>query len=85
LGFTLALYAFPLLILHDQPVRTALRNSAILASRHLINTLGLVSMGILALFAVLYLSPAMLFLFPAFCGMFVVNNCRLVLGEERSP
>jgi uncharacterized membrane protein YesL len=82
LVLTLALYALPLLVLHDQEVATALRNSAVLASRHLANTVGLVSMGVLAGFAVVYISPAFLFLLPALCGMFVVNNCRLVLMQE---
>lgn len=82
LVLTLALYAVPLLVLHDQEVATALHNSAILASRHLANTLGLVSMGVLAGFAVAYISPAFLFVLPALCGMFIVNNCRLVLAQE---
>lgn len=82
LVLTLTLYAVPLLALHDQEVATALRNSAVLASRHLANTVGLVSMGVLAGFAVVYISPAFLFLLPALCGMFIVNNCRLVLMQE---
>jgi uncharacterized membrane protein YesL len=82
LVMSLALYAVPLLVLHDQGIATALRNSAILASRHLTNTLGLVSMGVLAGFAIIYVSPAFLFLLPAICGLFIVNNCRLVLAQE---
>ncbi|RIK55750.1 MAG: hypothetical protein DCC57_04885 [Chloroflexi bacterium] len=82
LVLALALYAVPLLVLHDQDISTALRNSAILASRYLANTFGLVSMGVLAGFAVVYVSPAFLFVLPAVCGMFIVNNCRLALAQE---
>jgi uncharacterized membrane protein YesL len=82
---TLGLYAVPLIVLHDQPFVTALRNSLVLASRRLGNTLGLVSMGVLAALAVYYISPALLFIFPAFCGLFIVNNLRLVLIDEKPP
>jgi len=79
---TLFLYTFPLLVLHDLDLRTTLRNALILASRHMVNTLGLLSMGILFAPAVLYLSPGLLFIFPAVWGIFIVNNCRMVVEEE---
>jgi uncharacterized membrane protein YesL len=83
---TLALYAFPLLVLREQDVQAALRNSLLLASRHLMNTLGLAAMGVLVLFAIRYISPGVIFVLPAVCGMFIVNNCRLVLlQEEEKP
>jgi uncharacterized membrane protein YesL len=82
IAFTLSLYAFSLLVLHDRDVRTALRNSSLLASRHLMNTLGLAAMGVLVLFTIRYISPGVMFVLPAVCGMFIVNNCRLVLLEE---
>jgi uncharacterized membrane protein YesL len=75
-------YAFPLLVQHDVGVGTALRNAFILASRHINNTLGLLGMGILFALATLYLSSGLLLFLPAVWGMFIVNNCRLVVGEE---
>jgi uncharacterized membrane protein YesL len=78
----LYLYAFPLLVQHDMALWTALRNAFILASRHLNNTLGLLGMGILFALAILYLSSGLLLFLPAVWGMFIVNNCRLVVGEE---
>jgi len=78
---TLFFYTFPLLVLHDLDLRTTLRNALVLASRHMVNTLGLLSMGILFAFATLYLSPGLLFILPAIWGIFV-NNCRMVVQEE---
>lgn len=79
---TLFLYAFPLLILHDVNARTALRNAFVLASRHIVNTLGLLSIGVLFVFAIVYLSSGLLFILPAVWSMFIVNNCRMVIEEE---
>lgn len=79
---TLFLYAFPLLILYDLDLRTALQNAFILASRHIINTFGLLSLGVLIFLAAIYLSLALLLILPALWGMFIVNNCRLVLKLE---
>ena len=79
---TLFLYAFPLLVLHDVDGYTALRNAFILASRYILNTLGLLSMGILFSLATLYLSSGLLLIWPTIWGIFIVNNCRLVMAEE---
>jgi uncharacterized membrane protein YesL len=81
-ALALAIYAFPLFVLHEEEVRNALHNSLLLASRHLMKTLGLVAMGVLALFAICYISPGVMFVLPAICGVFIVNNCRLVLLQE---
>jgi hypothetical protein len=80
--FTLYMYAFPLLILHDLGIGTALYHSLILASRYLMNTLGLLSLGGLFLLAVLYLNSGLMFILPAIWGMFIVNNCRLIITLE---
>ncbi len=80
--FTLYLYAFPLLVLYDLGIGSALYNSLILASRYLMNTLGLLSLGGLFLLAVLYLSSGLMFILPAIWGMFIINNCRLVIALE---
>jgi uncharacterized membrane protein YesL len=81
---SLFLYAFPLLVLHDVDLITALRNALILASRHISNTLGLLGMGVLFAMATRYLSSGLLFFLPAIWGMFIVNNCRLVVSQELS-
>jgi uncharacterized membrane protein YesL len=78
---TLSLYTAPLLVLHDQDLSTALRNSLLLVGRYPTNTLGLLSMGVLSLLGVIYLSPALLFLLPMICGLFIVNHCRLAVGQ----
>lgn len=75
----LLLYAFPLLIYHDQSVRVVLRDGLILAGRHPVHTVGLLGMGILFGFALSYLSLGLLFILPALYGMFVVGNALLVL------
>ncbi len=79
---SLFIYVFPLLATHDLGLRDAFRNAAILASRHVMNTVGLLAMVVLIVAAALYLNSGVLFFFPAFWGMFVVNNCRLVLADE---
>jgi uncharacterized membrane protein YesL len=81
---SLYLYAFPLLVLHDVSLVTALRNALILASRHIVNTVGLLGMGVLFAMATLYLSSGLLVFLPAIWGMFIVNNCRLVVSQELS-
>lgn len=82
---SLYLYAFPLLGLHNLSLCTALRNAAILASRHISNTLGLLGMAILFAMAICYLSSGLLFILPSVWGLFIVNNCRMVLDEELTP
>jgi len=78
----LYLYAFPLIVLYDVGIRDGLRNAFILASRNVVNTLGLTSMLVLLCFATVYLSSGLLFFWPAFWSMFVLNNCRMVVAEE---
>jgi uncharacterized membrane protein YesL len=78
----LYLYAFPLLVLYDAPMGTALSNALILASHHLGNTLGLLGMGVLFGIGVVRLNLGLLLVLPTVWGMFVVNNCRMVMAEE---
>ncbi|MDI9548276.1 MAG: hypothetical protein QM346_11830, partial [Chloroflexota bacterium] len=59
-----------------------LRNGLILASRYPSNTLGLLGMAVLGGLAVGYVGVALLFFLPAWYGLFVVNNCRLVVERE---
>jgi hypothetical protein len=63
-------------------VGTALRNALILASRNVVNTLGLLAMCVLFYFSIAYLSSGLLFFIPAISGVFFINNARLVVEEE---
>ena len=83
LAAVLSLYAFPLLALYDAPFALALRDALALAGRHVGNTLGLLSMGVLFGFAVALVSPALALVLPAIWGIFIVNNCRMVVDEAR--
>lgn len=78
----LVLYAAPLLVLCDQAPAAAIRNSPLLAARHIANTLGLLALVVLGALATVYLSLGLLFVLPAFFGVFVINNCRLVVELE---
>ena len=80
---TLSFYIFPYLV--QQPeisVRTCLRAALILASRHPINSVGLLAMGILFGFSVAYISLGLLLLLPSVYGLFIAANCLLVLDRE---
>lgn len=80
--FVLYLYAFPLLILYEIGIWMALRNSIILASRAIGNTLGMLAVALLLGLAVRAVGVALLFFLPALYGMLVVNHCRLVVAEQ---
>ncbi|MEZ4711159.1 MAG: hypothetical protein R3A44_28435 [Caldilineaceae bacterium] len=79
----LLLYAFPLLIEINETTRPNVlwlyRHALQFASRHLPNTLGLMGMGILLGFAVVYISWGLLLIAPAVFALFVAGNARLVL------
>jgi len=75
----LLLYAFPLMVYADAGVKTSLHRGWLLAALHPWHTLGLLGLGILLAFGVGYVSLGLLFLLPAFYGMFVVGNALLVL------
>jgi uncharacterized membrane protein YesL len=78
----LVLYAAPLLVLYDQELAGVLRNSLILPARHINNTLGMVALAVLCALAAVYLSSGLIFVLPTLYGMFVINNCRLVIEQE---
>jgi uncharacterized membrane protein YesL len=80
----LYVYAFPLVAMHDLSTGMALRNALILASRHLWSTFGMMSLAILLVLGVLYVSSGIAFFAPAFFGMFSVSNCKMVVQEELS-
>ncbi len=81
-GWSIGLYAYPLIAAHDLSALDAVRNGVILASRHAVNTVGMVSMAVLGMVAVGFIGIALLFFLPALYGMFVVNNFRLVMQAE---
>ena len=59
-----------------------LRNSVILPARHINSTVGMVALAVLCILATIYLSSGLMFVLPALYGMFVANNCRLVIEQE---
>jgi len=78
----LYVYAFPLIVLHDVDLRTALSCAVVLAGHHSMNTLGLLGMAVLFALATLRVSAGLLFILPAVWGLFILNNCRMVVIEE---
>lgn len=78
----LLLYAFPFMVYQDVDVKTSLRNGWLLAALHPGHTLGLLGLAILLAFCIGYVSLGLLFLLPAFYGMFVVGNALLVLQSQ---
>lgn len=77
-----ALYAIPLLALYEVSLHSALRNSMLLSALFIANTLGLAAMAVLMGFAAVYISFALLLILPAVLGLFVVNNCFMVVASE---
>jgi len=75
-------YAFPLLVLCDAPLGTTLSNGLILTSHHLRNTIGLLGMGVLFGIGIARLNLGLILVLPAIWGLFIVNNCRMVMAEE---
>jgi uncharacterized membrane protein YesL len=78
----LYLYTCPQIVIYDAGFRLALRNSLVLAARHLGNTFGLISMAVLLVFLAVKISWILLVIFPAWWLVFVINNFRLVLRLE---
>lgn len=76
------IYAVPLIVIHDVDTATALRNAVIMASRYSMNTLGLLGLAFLFTLTTLYISSGLLLFWPPLWGMFIVNNCRLVVKQE---
>lgn len=78
----LLVYAGPLLVMHDLSIRDALRNGLILSARYPMNTLGIMGMVVIFVFATIRVHSLLIFLWPALWGLFVVNNCRMVVSQE---
>ena len=74
----------PLMVLYEQDLGLALRNSLILSARYITNTIGMVALAVICGLLVGYLNSGLIFVLPALYGMFVVNNCRLVMGLEET-
>jgi uncharacterized membrane protein YesL len=75
-------YAFPLIVLYDADLYTALSCAVVLAGHHGVNTLGLLGMGVLFALTTLRVSTGLVFILPAVWGLFILNNCRMVVMEE---
>lgn len=78
----LSLYAFPLLVQRETPLRVTVRDALILASRYPSNTVGLLALGILFGFALVYLSLGLLFILPAIYSLFIATNYLMILVQE---
>lgn len=78
----LNLYTFPLISVYGADLYTALRSALLLASRHIWNTLGLLSMGVLFGMAIAYINSGLMFVLPAVWGVFLINNCRMLVSQE---
>lgn len=76
------IYTYPMLVLYDTNVRTALRNSLVLAARYLGNTIGLIAMAVLLAFLASKTSYFLLIVFITCWLVFVINNSRMVLRKE---
>jgi uncharacterized membrane protein YesL len=81
---TLAIYAFPLMVLHDQGIGPALRNAAILSARFLASTVALLALASLFALAVGFISSGLIFILPAIWGLFTVNNTRMAVQNDTS-
>jgi hypothetical protein len=80
----LLLYAIPLLIETNETTCPNIfwlyRSALHLAGQHLFHTLGLIGMGILLGFAVVYISWGLLLIAPALFALFVAGNAQLALS-----
>ncbi len=82
---TLSLYAFPNLVQQpDSGVRAHIRDALILASRNPANSLGILAIGILFAFSVVYISLGLILLLPAIYSLFIAANYQLVLQQEEA-
>jgi uncharacterized membrane protein YesL len=82
--FVLLLYAAPLIVLYDLDIRTALRNSLLLAARYPVNSIGLLAMATLMVLAIIYIHNGLIIFLPTAWSLFVLNNCRLVVILEEN-
>jgi hypothetical protein len=80
---TLFIYIPSLIVLYDLELSTALRNAIALSGQHIWNTIGLLGMGVLFALAILHINSGLVFFLPAIWGVFIVNNCRMVIAEEQ--
>jgi uncharacterized membrane protein YesL len=77
------LYIYPQIVIYDISIRTALKNSLLLASRYLSHTVGLLAMAFLLILIASRISYWLLVIFPGFWMVFVINNCRMGIHLEQ--
>ena len=82
LGWSIGLYAYPMMAAHELTALDAARNGLILSGRNMLNTVGMVGMAVLGMAATGVIGIALLLFLPALYGVFVVNNYRLVMQTE---
>jgi uncharacterized membrane protein YesL len=76
------LYIYPQIVIYDLGIRTAYKNSLILASSYLSNTIGLLAMALLLTVIAAQVSYWLLIVFPGCWLVFVINNCRMGIKLE---
>ena len=84
LALALLLYAFPLLAEQDKLSRNLWVQAWLLAVQSPLNTVGLLAMGVLFLFAIAYVSLGLLLLLPAIYALFIAANYQLVVAAHHS-
>ena len=78
------IYAFPMMVLHDQGLMVALRNAMGLSSRHFLSTGGMLTLFVLLALLTLLANSGLLFVSPAVWGVFILNNARMQVAKELS-
>ena len=76
------LYMFPQIVIYDLSIRTAFKNSLLLASAYLSHTIGLLAMALLLVVIATQVSSWLLVIFPGCWMVFIINNCRMGIQLE---
>lgn len=76
------LYIYPQIVIYDLSIRTAFKNSMLLASAYLSHTVGLLAMALLLAVIASQISYWLLIVFPGCWLVFVINNCRMGIKLE---
>ena len=75
-------YTLPQIVIYDIRIGTAFKNSLLMASRHMSNTLGLFGMAVLLAMLAAWVNFLLWAVFLACWMTFVINNCRMVIQQE---
>lgn len=80
----LLVYAFPLLVLHPMKLRSALRNSLVLATSAPLASVGMVGLMVILGASVALVGFGMWLIVPAIGAVFLVVNCHLQVEHYRT-